>query len=512
MDSGTGGSLDPANLLNALSRGGRALAAAANFSEGVQHLLAHIGEASGGSRVWIFQTIELNRDSIVQDYVFEWAAADRYRQLSLRRFRFFSMNFDDKRFARVIAERSSGVGQVIIPAELQPGSYYDYLATQDIRSTVAVPIMVGGRWWGTLGIDDCERTLAWGGAGIDTLTVAAELIAAAIERQQVTGRSVQVEIFQKVTDCGVWEVDLQSGTLWCSQGLRRTLGYPGTYPKVPLRRGLARILPKDRTELFRNMKEAIEIGATYLRHDARVRVASGEYRWSEIVADISYGDDRRPNSIAGLLIDISHRKRQEEQALTASHQDALTELLNRRGFEQRFLELAPPPADQDEADPRGPHLLLLDIDHFKLVNDRHGHLAGDVLLRLLSQRIQRSLKPDDAFARLGGEEFAILLEAVTTKQALATAERIRRSIAGEGFVLELPDTEAAIHLTITASIGFAPIPDADDPLARQSIAIARADQALYAAKRRGRNRVVVYEEETPATDGAVFDERRTTRR
>ncbi len=141
-------------------------------------------------------------------------------------------------------------------------------------------------------------------------------------------------------------------------------------------------------------------------------------------------------------------------------------------------------------------LVMLDIDHFKPVNDTHGHLAGDHILRQCAQRIKGCIRQADVLGRYGGEEFILLLPEVDKAQAASTAERIRAAIAGEPFVFS--DTE----IPITLSLGVAEVREylqavglsaADvgshepDPFAFMEL----ADQRLYRAKSGGRNRVVV---------------------
>ncbi|MBZ9559611.1 MULTISPECIES: sensor domain-containing diguanylate cyclase [unclassified Modicisalibacter] len=491
------GPLDTVALLDALNQGGRALAEASRFTDGVKRLLAHIGQATGGSRVWIFQLIDFQEEAIIQDYVFEWAAAARYRQLTQRRFRFFSTLFDDPEFMRLVNQRRLGQRQSTITHRLAPGSLRANLESQSILSMATVPILVNGRWWGTLGIDDCERAIDWEGPGLDTLAIAAELIAAGLSRQQLSSRSSQVELFHKVTDCGVWEVDLTSGDFWCSQGLRRLLGYPDSYPHVPLRRVLVRLVGEDRERLFASLRQALHDGIAYWRQDARVRIADGRTRWSEVVADITYDTCGRPLGIAGLLIDISRHKLREQQALIASHHDALTDLLNRRGLEQHFAAL-PRPVPGSGDGPAEAHLLLLDLDYFKRVNDRHGHPVGDALLCLVARRIQGTLRHEDAFARIGGEEFAILTTAMAPNQALELAERIRRAVADEPFSVAPGENSDRVTLSVSLSIGLTRVPPLDDVHERQAVALARADRALYIAKHRGRNQVEV-DDEAPVT-------------
>ncbi|MBH9577258.1 GGDEF domain-containing response regulator [Inhella proteolytica] len=130
--------------------------------------------------------------------------------------------------------------------------------------------------------------------------------------------------------------------------------------------------------------------------------------------------------------------------------------------------------------------LLLDIDHFKSVNDRHGHLVGDAVLRHTAQLLSRGLRRGDVLARYGGEEFVLLLPGTPAASAQALAESLRASVAQAVWV------QGELSLPLTISIGVA------DNLAGQAedetALLRHADAALYAAKRQGRNRVVVHAE------------------
>jgi diguanylate cyclase (GGDEF)-like protein len=126
-------------------------------------------------------------------------------------------------------------------------------------------------------------------------------------------------------------------------------------------------------------------------------------------------------------------------------------------------------------------LVVLDVDHFKRVNDEHGHAAGDVVLREVARRCETELRPEDIFARLGGEEFVVLLPETSLMKASAVAERLRTSLASE------PIVAGGIELRITASFGCSALDT--DPAASLAGLLAAADNALYRAKRSGRDRV-----------------------
>jgi len=168
----------------------------------------------------------------------------------------------------------------------------------------------------------------------------------------------------------------------------------------------------------------------------------------------------------------------EAQATT----DSLSGAMNRRHFIRcaeiefsRALRYAHPTA-----------LLMLDIDFFKAINDKHGHAVGDNAIRLLTVTCAGALRTTDSLARIGGEEFAILLPETDLQAALLVAERLRQTIAD----LRLPAGEKLAAVAFTVSIGVAIFQTGDDVDAL----LQRADVALYQAKTQGRNRVAIHQE------------------
>ncbi|PSJ36253.1 GGDEF domain-containing protein [Allosphingosinicella deserti] len=155
--------------------------------------------------------------------------------------------------------------------------------------------------------------------------------------------------------------------------------------------------------------------------------------------------------------------------------DYLTGALTRRGFEEQAKrELA-----RHSRYGRPSALVMIDVDHFKSVNDSHGHPAGDEVLRQLADISLDTLRPSDAFGRLGGEEFAVLLPETGGADALAAAERLRQAVEAHSF-----DLPGGTRLKITASLGVASV---SPGLASVGDWFARADAMLYEAKNGGRN-------------------------
>ncbi|WP_336367663.1 sensor domain-containing diguanylate cyclase [Marinobacter sp. C2H3] len=179
-----------------------------------------------------------------------------------------------------------------------------------------------------------------------------------------------------------------------------------------------------------------------------------------------------------VLRDDSDRRRAEERLSWEATHDALTQLANRRAFTAALVKALGEAGGQ----PVPTVLMMIDLDHFKPVNDLGGHLLGDDLLRRLADRFREAVRSSDVVARLGGDEFGILLPACGLARAEQLAERLRADV--EALVLE----QDGRRFSVTASIGVTDVRATD---AEPRAVVARADEAAYAAKAGGRNRVVV---------------------
>ncbi len=208
-------------------------------------------------------------------------------------------------------------------------------------------------------------------------------------------------------------------------------------------------------------------------------------------------------SLGSYIAGLRDTLRQKNAALTETlaelevlaTRDSLTRLPNRRtAMNQLRRELS----RTERRDRSGDSLCiaLLDVDHFKLVNDKHGHQAGDEVLRTLSDTMSSAMREGDFVARFGGEEFLVILPETTLEGATATAERLRQVI-GDTAHDTLPATSR-----ITVSIGLAIHVDGR----RIEETLGLADRALYGAKHRGRNQVAVWSDATaqPEPAGTAF--------
>jgi two-component system cell cycle response regulator len=169
-----------------------------------------------------------------------------------------------------------------------------------------------------------------------------------------------------------------------------------------------------------------------------------------------------------------------EKNISLASRDALTDIYNRHYFDSHAKILY----NNAISEKSSLSFIIIDLDHFKLVNDTYGHQVGDEVLKQTSSAIKSTIRPGDLLARFGGEEFVILLPDTNLKNAEIVAERIRKKIEETDFTIS--HAEKIIHKT--TSIGLTELQDNEDSIEKM---IARADKALYLAKDKGRNIVII---------------------
>ena len=182
-----------------------------------------------------------------------------------------------------------------------------------------------------------------------------------------------------------------------------------------------------------------------------------------------------------LLAELAAQRRHLE---TLAGTDSLTGLFNRRQlFERAHQEIL---RAQRSGEPLA--VLMLDLDHFKPVNDLHGHALGDTLLQALAEALRATLRRIDLAGRIGGEEFVVLLPNSSTEAALAAAERLRLAVAAAS----VPAVDGPVAVTTSIGLSVADCLSVRDPAEYFRGLLQEADTALYVAKQRGRNRVELW--------------------
>lgn len=195
----------------------------------------------------------------------------------------------------------------------------------------------------------------------------------------------------------------------------------------------------------------------------------------------------RRNAVLGRIIlfrDVTERVRLLEDVQQLAIHDTLTEVFNRR----HFFQLANQVLEQSIRYQRPVAILVIDIDHFKRINDDFGHITGDRVLKRFTAFCKQVVRSSDILARYGGEEFVLFLPETTRRNAYSVAERLRQKIASTPVL----NGEESIYMTV--SIGVASHDPLGPPISLD-VLLDRADQSLYQAKQNGRNRVVIWEDQ-----------------
>ncbi len=298
--------------------------------------------------------------------------------------------------------------------------------------------------------------------------------AIAVERARLTALFAASPI-------GIMECEPDSTIVTVNEALASMLGYQvGELIGTP---GTALVEPEDVAAAHADVKAVLAGKADSFTRERRYRAKDGSLVPAQVSAIMLRNDDGSIRRIVAFLVDLRQQK-EVETALRSSEQrltqlalfDELTRLPNRRLLFERCADAF----NQARATGGTVSALFVDLDGFKAVNDLHGHERGDALLADISADLRAVFRPEDTVARVGGDEFVVLLgQGGCSVQEAAThvTATVRRQL-GKG----------AVALTVTASVGVATIDLAAEPLARPDELLSRADSAMYLAKEHGRDR------------------------
>jgi diguanylate cyclase (GGDEF)-like protein/PAS domain S-box-containing protein len=297
---------------------------------------------------------------------------------------------------------------------------------------------------------------------------------------------------QRIARVGGWEWDRTSDSITCSAEVYRILGVDESSfrPRPTSIQGL--IHHEDR-RAFRRWLIKLARGADAEGMDLRIVAKDGELRHAHLLGEGMPNDAGRIVGVAGTIQDATERTRAIQQIHRLAYFDVLTELPNRSRFHENLAETL----EVAKRDSKPFAIMFLDLDHFKRINDTLGHAVGDDLLRIIAQRLTRSLRQDDMagmtpmkaierdVCRQGGDEFIVLLNGVSTEQeASHAASRLLATLAQ-------PIVIGTQELFVSASIGIVLYPRDGEDL---DTLLKNADVAMYHAKGEGRNRFFFYRE------------------
>ena len=275
----------------------------------------------------------------------------------------------------------------------------------------------------------------------------------------------------------LWDWNLPSGRVYVSENWGELLGTQGRGDRIPADELRDLVHPDDKRRVEAHLRAVLSGIEPSYDIEYRVRTAGGTFTWVHTKGRVITRDARgRAVRLAGTTDNITFRKAAEEELYRRATRDPLTGLWNRSVFLDRLQQAA----NRCERSPAGIAVCYLDVDNFKLINDRFGHAAGDELLKQFSTRLSRFVRRSDTFARVGGDEFAVLLESVSKPEDLR--------LVCENILDELrPAFPLGPHsVLVTTSIGAAWCPGKHAVSA--TALLEQADSAMYEAKRDGRNR------------------------
>jgi diguanylate cyclase (GGDEF)-like protein/PAS domain S-box-containing protein len=452
----------------------------AGWPDALEGILADLCEALGVDRAYVFQNLRGPDGRLWMDLRAEWATPGM-RAIFDKPDNHLHPYYPD--FRRWIDVLGSGGTLRARVADL-PEAERVVLEREGTTSLLVVPIVVGGEWWGHVGFDRFAPR-DWSGAELATLEELASVLATAVgEARSEEDRRLREDRFQRMVINGpavtyIDGIDESASTVFISPQIEGLLGYPPEdwYAQPDL---WPRLLhPDDRVRAIAENARHNETGETF-RLEYRMFARDGRVVWVHDEATMVRDDRGMPRYSHGVIMDISDRKKTEEQVAFQAYHDELTGLPSRAMFEE-LLELSVARARRHDG---AVAVLCVDLDDFRLVNDSLGHQAGDALLMLVAERLREATRETDLVARRGGDQFLLLLADLDREdggldgavlRAESVAQRIQESLAAP-FVL------TSTELYVTASIGVSLFPDdAHDGGGLQR----NAEAAMYEAKKAG---------------------------
>jgi diguanylate cyclase (GGDEF)-like protein len=398
---------------------------------------------------------------------------------------------------RNLWQSAGAEGPVSVPANLAQGKV-QFISTNEadepvqglldscgVQSFLLVPVFAGGNWWGAVGVGDGEANRIWSAIEIGTLHTLAELIGTAITHaRDLTEIAAAGRIIEN-SSAILYRLDpkFPYAITYVSRNISRygysqsqLLSAPGRYMEL--------FHPDDCPAVLAGIADIVAGKTMESGSDVRIRTSTGSYcsyGWIENRINPVRDSDHKLTALEGILIDINDQKIVQTETARLTYTDLLTDLPNRMAF-MEWLQKAFAAAKQGG---KPFALLYLDLDDFKDINETLGHSLGDELLKAVAQRLVGALREDDRIARVGGDEFAVLLSDVADRAVVATlAARIINSITA-------PHLIGGSQMRVTVSIGISVY---RGELTKPEDIMREADLALYEAKGSGRDKYVFHSE------------------
>ena len=440
-------------------------------------VLKTIGEAVQADRALVFENLTLPGGVPTFELRFGWHSADApvivdaaFLPPGIHADPWFGLLYEGQTFSA-------------LPRALPDGAVKTYFISAGNQSILRVPVTIEGKFWGCIGFDDCTTECEWTSIEGNILKTVADLVGGAIIREryieQLKDANTIIEssptiLFRLGGDPSLPLTYVSHNVTIYGYHPAAMVASPHFYQNI--------IHPDDALKILELLARIVMEGNDPAAVEFRMRASDGTYHWLECHYTPIRDAAGRLVEIEGILTDITEKKKAADKITILARTDALTGLANRATFIDRLRQSFA--AAKRGANPFA--VLYLDLDRFKDVNDTLGHVAGDLLLKSVAERLKGCTRETDLVARLGGDEFAILqADLVDLANAGALASKTHDALAAP---YPLGDTE----MHISASIGISPYlsetADSDKML-------AQADLALYRAKDEGRDQYFFHTED-----------------
>lgn len=368
-----------------------------------------------------------------------------------------------------------------------------------VYSLLHVPIISRGKALGVLSVDHRTTQQSFKEVDDSVLLSLADYAAIALENARLYEQA-QMEISERMrieaalreseeryalavsaANDGLWDWDLKTGKIYYSPRWKEILGYSEDEISDDPKEWFERIYPDDLPKTRQDISLHLQGQSSHFENEHRIRHSNGTYRWVLSRGLAVRDESSNATRFAGSLTDITERKRAEQKLYFDAFHDSLTGLPNRTLLLDRLQQAI---GRSRRRENYRFAVLFLDLDRFKDVNDSLGHAVGDKLLIAIAYKLGKNLRPTDTVARIGGDEFVILIDDINdATDATRLAERI------------LKELEACTYLTdhtifVTASIG---IVLSDTGYICPEDILRDADIAMYRAKNLGRSRYEIFD-------------------
>lgn len=367
------------------------------------------------------------------------------------------------------------------------------LKPQNVKSLLSIALFIDDRVQGFIGFDQCFKNRVWKLKEVEILRIISGIISNAytknlfyskLKKEQAKLKKEQTKLKNIIegTNMGTWEWNVQTGETIFNQRWAQIIGYTlEELEPIDINTWIKYVYKEDLEESNTILNKHFRNELPYYECEARMKHKNGETVW---VLDrgkvIKWDKDGKPLKMFGVHLDITKRKKLEEEIKNISIKDSLTNIYNRRYAFERLRELY----SQYKRDGNIFSIAILDIDLFKNVNDTHGHLAGDFVLKEFANDIKLNIRDYDLLSRYGGEEFLIIFPNSNKYDASIIVKRILSLVRNKLYIFN----DNRIQITFSAGICDVSNVNISDTYIDDLIDLA--DKRLYSAKESGRNKIV----------------------